>query len=564
MMRETLRFLTAPVRGLHSAVYILAAFAVLSSLLALLRDRLCAHFFGAGTELDIYYAAFRIPDLLFVAIGSLVSVYILIPELSKRSLLERRTYIDTVVVGFSILAVLSAVVAAIFAPKLLALLFPQFAGSGSLSTVVLLTRIMLLQPILLGLSNILAALTQTAHRYVLYSLSPFLYNLGIILGLVVLYPQMGLAGLAWGVVLGAALHLGIQVPSAVGDGYFHALPLLREKKALMRTALISIPRALTLSMNQLAFLALLVLAGMLSSGSIAVFVFGYNLMSVPLSIIGASYSVAAFPTLASALSRGSKDDFIQYVGIAARYILFWSLPATALAIVLRAHLVRVVLGSGAFDWTDTRLTAAVFAILSLTLAAQGLMLLLARAYYAAGRTFVPFIVATFSAVGTLALGVGLLRAFEYPHVVHFADRLMRLESVPGTSIIALAVAFALTSIVATLTLALLFERRFGGFFGHIARTMWQAGAASLGAGMAAYLVLAALGPLTLFSTVLSVFSKGFAAGLAGIATAAFVYALTRNREYRETITAIRARLWKEEYPASPPLASAEEISSSSP
>src|SRR3989338_8352791 len=116
MMRETLRFLASPVRSLSSAVYILAASALLSSFLALGRDRLFAHTFGAGTELDLYYAAFRIPDLIFVAMGSLVSVYILIPELSRRTAEGQKRYIDTIVVGFSMLAVALSIGAFFLAP----------------------------------------------------------------------------------------------------------------------------------------------------------------------------------------------------------------------------------------------------------------------------------------------------------------------------------------------------------------------------------------------------------------------------------------------------------------
>src|SRR3989344_3058055 len=150
MMREALRFLASPVRGLQAAVYVLAASALLSSVLALLRDRLFAHVFGAGTELDIYFTAFRIPDLIFVTIGSLVSVYILIPELARRAPHEQKSYIDTVVMGFSGLAVAISLGAFYLAPHLLSALFPQFALTGHLPILVTLTRIMLFQPILLG------------------------------------------------------------------------------------------------------------------------------------------------------------------------------------------------------------------------------------------------------------------------------------------------------------------------------------------------------------------------------------------------------------------------------
>ncbi len=564
MMRETLRFLASPVRGLQAAVYVLAASALLSSLLALVRDRLFAHTFGAGTELDLYYAAFRIPDFLFVMTGSLVSVYILIPELLRRSADKQKDYIDTVVLGFSALAVVLSSIVAFLAPSLLEMLFPQFVALGHLPTLTTLTRIMLLQPVFLGLSNILASITQTRGRYILYAASPLLYNLGIIFGLLALYPFFGLAGLAWGVVLGASLHLGIQFPSIVGEGFFRSIPRFGERFALLQTAMISIPRALTLSMNQVTFTGLTALASGLSAGSIAVYIFGFNLVSVPLSVIGASYSVAAFPTLASALAEGRTREFIEYVSTAARYILFWSLPAIGLIIVLRAHIVRVILGSGSFDWTDTRLTAAVFALLSISLAAQALMLLLARAYYAAGRTFVPFFIAVASTALTMYLALLLTGQFADADMLRFVERVMRLEDVPGSTIVALPIAFSLVSIGAVIALMIHFERRFGGFFSLIKVSLMQTVLAGTGAALAAYAALVVVGPLTLSSTLASVLLRGLAGGITGIAAAVLVYAILRNREYEETVAAIHGRLWRVPLPKTQPIASAEEIGPSSP
>jgi putative peptidoglycan lipid II flippase len=171
MIYRALRFLSSEVRGLHAAVFVLAFSALLSSILALLRDRLLAHTFGASATLDLYYAAFRIPDLIFVAVGALVSVYILIPELAKRSNTSQKEYLDTIIAGFSLCASAVALLAVVLAPALLRLLFPKIVAAGSLDTLVDLTRIMLLQPIFLGLSNIFAAVTQSRNRYMLYPLS---------------------------------------------------------------------------------------------------------------------------------------------------------------------------------------------------------------------------------------------------------------------------------------------------------------------------------------------------------------------------------------------------------
>ncbi|MEK7106565.1 MAG: lipid II flippase MurJ [Patescibacteria group bacterium] len=541
---QAMRLLDFEVRGINSAVYILAICALASSLLALLRDRLLAHAFGAGAELDLYYAAFRIPDFLFVALGALVSVYVLIPELSRRDNAERKNYIDTIFFGFSALAVLAGIVAAIASPAILSHLFPRFVEAGNLPTLVLLTRIMLLQPILLGLSNIFAAITQTKFRYVLYAASPLLYNLGIIFGITVLYPIFGISGLAWGVVLGAGLHAGVQIPSILRDGFFKRFPRFLEPRALMSTVAVSIPRALALSMNQITFIGLTALAGTLAIGSISIFMFAFNLYSVPLAIIGASYSVAAFPTLARALSLGKQSEFVEHIATATRHIFFWSLPATALVIVLRAHIVRVVLGSGAFDWTDTKLTAASLALLALALVGQGLMLLLVRGYYAAGRTFTPLLVSAGIALGTIGLGELFIRVMDNTAVLSFVQSLLRVENVLGANVLALATAYAGATLLGTIFLAFRFERKFPGYFSQIGRSFAHGIVASFAGGVSAYAMLALVGQVTLASTLASVFVRGFAAGASGLIVSGLAYSLLGNREFAETVAEVRGRLWR--------------------
>jgi putative peptidoglycan lipid II flippase len=543
LKERAIRFLSSEVRGLHAAAYVLAACALLSSLLALVRDRLLAHGFGAGTTLDMYYAGFRIPDLIFVATGALVSVYMLIPELSRRSSQSQRDYIDSIVVGFSAFAVIVAGAAALLAPYILSVLFPEYTGAHA-HELVKITRIMLLQPVLLGLSNILAAITQVRQRYAIYALSPLLYNIGIIFGIVFLYPIWGLSGLAWGVVLGALLHAGIQIPSVVADGFFLRIPRLVEPRALLQTATVSFPRALALSMNQLTFLGLTALAATLTPGSIAVFMFAFNLQAVPLAIIGASYSVAAFPTLAAALSKGERAEFISHVAIAARYVFFWSVPASALILVLRAYIVRVILGSGAFDWTDTRLTAAAFALLSLSLVAQGLTLLLVRGYYAAGRTFVPLLVSSGVAIGTLALGFMSLTVLHDDAMLHAVQTFLRVEDIPGSSVLALAFSYAIVSILGTIVLTIHFEHRFRGFLAQTWRAMVDSVLAALLGALGAYGALAAGGLIITTDTSVSIFLLGLIGGATGIIVASLTYYALGSREYAETFASVRGRLWR--------------------
>lgn len=531
--------------SMHAAAYILGSAALLSSLLALVRDRLFAHTFGADVELDVYYAAFRIPDLLFIAVGSLVSAFVLIPELKKRLPDEQMRYLDAVVVGFAVLAVALSAMAAIFAPALLSVLYPALAASSWFPTLVLTTRIMLLQPILLGLSNIAAALTQSRGRFLLFALAPLLYNVGIIFGLLFLYPALGFAGLACGVVLGAALHLAIQLPSAFSDGFLSRSPRFSDAFALFSTAAISIPRALALSLQQFSFMGLTVLASFLTTGSIAVFTFAHNLQAVPLAIVGASYSVAAFPVLAGAFARGDIGEFSAQVASAARHVLFWSLPAVALIIVLRAHIVRTVLGSGSFDWTDTRLTAAALALFTTALASQSIALLLIRAYYASGRTLVPVSVSAFTAFLTLGGAWWLFTLSRAPFVSDLFEALLRVEELPGSEVLVLPLAFSIASLIGALILALFFNYHFGGFFSRIRDVLGESLAAAFAAGIVAYAVLYAVGDVTLSSTLASVFFRGLLAGIAGIVAAALSYRLLESAEYTEVSVALRKRIWRE-------------------
>lgn len=555
------RFLSAEVRGLQAAAYVLAGSAILSSLLALVRDRLLAHTFGASSALDVYYAAFRIPDLIFVAMGALVSVYMIIPELSRRSEASQRDYIDTVIAGFSILSIAICAGAALLAPGIIAMLFPELVAQGLGDDITLLTRIMLLQPVLLGLSNILAAITQARLRYALYSLSPLLYNIGIILGVAVLYPRFGIAGLAFGVVLGSLLHSVVQVPSALRDGFLRRLPRLREPRALWHTITISLPRALTLSMNQITFIGMTALAGYLTTGSIAVFMFAFNLQAVPLAIIGASYSVAAFPSLVSALSRGERDEFISLIASAARYVFFWSMPAIALIVVLRAHIVRVILGSGHFDWTDTRLTAAAFALFSLSLAAQGLMLLIVRGYYAAGKTYVPFLVSFCMLVATMFFGALSLFALKAEFLRHGVERMLRVEDLPGTAVLGLPFVYALVTIAGCVAMIVHFEYRFAGFVRRVRRSFTDALFSMLVTGAGTYAALYFISERILASTALSIFIQGALAGVCGIAMGCVAYYAIGSREYAEMVASVYARIWQKASEEGTLVASAEEHSS---
>src|SRR3989344_8520166 len=218
MVKKLFARISGPVRGLHQAAYLLAALTLASQILALLRDRTFADSFGAGPTLDMYYAAFRVPALVFALVSSLVSAYVIIPRITgmdregtRRLLSESATFLFAV--GGALCVVL-----AFFMPQFLAFLYPSFATSASSGEFVLLARILLLQPILLGLSGVMASATQVHRRFFLYAISPVLYNLGIILGTTFFYPLWGLPGIGIGVIIGAVAYLAVHIPVVIEAG----------------------------------------------------------------------------------------------------------------------------------------------------------------------------------------------------------------------------------------------------------------------------------------------------------------------------------------------------------
>lgn len=541
MVRRLLTRITAPVRGLHQAAYVLAGLTLASQVLALLRDRLFAHLFGAGEVLDLYYAAFRIPDLVYAMIVSLVSAYVLIPRLA--GLLEDKERARTLVsqaASFLVLGggVISLVLFALI-PTLLAAFFPALVDSPYAGDFVLLTRLLLLQPILLGLSSVLGSVMQLNRRFFLFALSPVLYNVGIILGTIFLYPIYGLTGIGIGVLIGALAHLAVNIPVVYRAGL---APMLVVPRFAVVWSVIrdSVPRSLALGMGSFTTLFMVALAARTGEGGIAVFTLAMNLEAVPLALIGAAYATAAFPVLAEQMGGKQLAAFRQTVLTAARHIIFWSSVITVLVIVLRAHLVRVLLGTGAFDWDDTRLTAAVLGVLVVGLLAQGLILLASRAFYAAGRSWNPLLVQLVGAALSIVGAYSLLRYADIaPLFRYFIEAMLRVPDVPGASILFIALGAAAGQLVMA-ALALLTLRSVApGVARQLVRPLLEGlGAATLG-GAAAYGSLALMGTIAPLTKLVIVFAEGAVAGIVGLLVAGTVLVLLENQEFRDLVAALR-------------------------
>ena len=498
---------------------------------------------------DRYYAAFRIPDFLFATLASLLSLYALLPVLSRLEQTHSGVMVSflrkALLIFFVAMGAVSGLVY-LCVPQLVTLLSPTIASPE----MIMLVRILLLQPIFLGASNILASLTQLRHRFFLYSISPVLYNLGIIFGLLFLYPRFGVSGLGWGVVLGALMHLCVQVPFFFSEKAEPRLPWHKTYKEFIHVLGLSVPRTLALAAGQISLFALVAIASFFSPGSISVFMFAFNLQAVPLTIIGVSYSVAAFPSLARLHAAGKREEFAEYIETALRHIFFWAIPATVLIIVMRAQLVRVILGAGAFSWEATRLTAAALALFVVALAAQSVTLLIARGYYAAGSTRKPLYWGVVDVVVSVCSSVLFVGLFTHSQFVRdFVEALLRVSDVPDTLVLMLALGYCVGSLAQFCVGFFFFMGDFNIPHIRLGRLIFQSFAASVLGGGAAYLVLFVSGTAETINTLVGLVLQGLVAGTVGLFTIACVLALLKNQELTEVLAATKRRFASSTAPA---------------
>lgn len=376
------------------AAFLLATASILSRLLGVLRDRLLATYFGAGAQLDAYYAAFRLPDTIYnlIILGALSAGFLpMLAELRAKDGKDASLRFASLVLGWvSLVLVVCALIGSAFAPQIVPWFVHGF-DRERLSLTVQLSRLLFLSPVLLGISAVFGGVLQSARKTLAFAFAPVWYNVGILAGIVVLAPRIGVMGVVIGVLAGAALHAGTQGIGAIHEG-IRWPAALRWTADMRRLLLLTLPRLAALGASQLSLVILLSLASTLPTGSVAVFQLGNNLQSFPLGVIGISFAVAAFPLLSEAAGKGSYEEYHAVLGKTGRRIIFFLLPMAGAFILLRAQLVRLILGDGAFDWGATIATAEVVGWFAVSLPAQALIPLLTRGFYALQSTWTPFIV----------------------------------------------------------------------------------------------------------------------------------------------------------------------------
>jgi putative peptidoglycan lipid II flippase len=453
----------------RAAGTVMAAF-VLSNLVGLARQILVSREFGTQDVIDAYNAASTFPDILFslIAGGALASAFVptVTSFLAKGD--RRNAWYLSSAIGNLILLVLSSLclVSALFAPWIVShILAPEFSPQQQALTSSLL-RILLIAPTIFGISGLIMGLLNAHQVFLWPALAPSMYWLGMIFGVLFLSPSMGIYGLAWGAVLGACLHLAVQIPSLLrlpGRQYFSSLglkfPAVREVGRLMA------PRLLGVAAVQLNFLVNTVLATGQPVGSLTAIKYAWAIMTMPQVVIAQAIAIAALPTFSAQVARGELSAMRNSLAATLRGITLLSLPASVGLVLLRVPLITMLFERGEFDSHSTQLVAWALLWYGVGLLGHSVVEILSRAFYAMHNTLTPVL------VGAAAMSLNIIFS------IGFSNLFTRMGWTPHGG---LALANSLATTLEMLILLLLMSRKLTGInWPEIIPALWQTSLATL-------------------------------------------------------------------------------------
>jgi putative peptidoglycan lipid II flippase len=402
----------------RAAGTVMAAF-IVSQISGLFRSVLVLNTFGASPEMDSFLAANQVTDTLFqlVAGGALASSFIpaftaLLVQGDRQGAWRLASAIANLIM--LILSLLAAL-AAFFAPQLV-----RYTLAAGLATdpylealTINLLRLMMPAAVIFGLSGLIMGILNANQVFLVPALTPSMYNFGLIAGAVVFAPTMGIYGLAVGVLLGAVLHLGLQIPTLLRQKGSYFLTLGLDQPAVREVGRLIGPRLFGLAVLHINSWVNIILAGFQPEGSITAIKSAFTLMLMPQVAIAQSVAVAAMPTISAQHARGELQEVRSSISASLRGVLLLSLPASLGLILLRRPLVVALYQRGAFDERSTELFTWALLWYAAGLVGHSLVEVLARAFYALHDTKTPV------KVGALAMGLNIAFSLAFVALFNF-------------------------------------------------------------------------------------------------------------------------------------------------
>lgn len=544
-MNAIKRLLVGELQSITGAAILIGASSLVSRLLGVLRERLLVGAFGVGDKLDAYYASFQAPNFLYnlLILGTLSVA--LIPVFVEWYEKDRREAWRIAGAVFNLTALTMGALALlliVFAPVFTRLVAPGFSGEKFTLTVSL-TRVMALSPLLFAVSSVFGSVLNARRNYLVAALAPLVYNVSIIAGIVFGAPRYGVYAVAVAVTVGAAAHALLQAAAALAIGFRPASGLGLENPGVRLVGKLFFPRVWGIDISQISLLIGSVIGSTLAVGSVALFNLATNIQTVSVGVFGIPFAIAAFPIFSTALARGDRKQFLAVLSRTARQIVFFLLPLGAMTIVLRAHLIRLVIGTEKLSWNDTRLAAAALAFFAVSMFLQGLTPLFSRAFYALKNTVIPVVISGGAVLVYIGVAYGLLAFFGDRGVSSRLVDLLRLRGVADLRMLALPVSFSIASAAQAAALVAVLRLKYGPLDGRrIAFSVVKTLAASLAALVATrlglYLATAVFSDHTFFGIL---GQTVFAAAL-GFAAFFAIALLARSEEAVVFLTSLRRRL----------------------
>jgi len=457
-----LNFFNHQTKTVGRAAIILTFSALFSRFLGIIRDWLLARTFGASPELDVYFAAFKIPDFVYNVLimgGISVAFLPLFSEYFSKNEKEAWEFTSNSLNVFLVLLISLSLLLFILTPQLVRIIAPGFSLTQKDLTISL-TGLMLLSPIFFGLSAILSGVLQYFNRFLVYSLCPLLYNLGIIFGILFLQPRFGVLGVALGVILGAFSHFAIQIPSVLNCG-FSLKPIFNFKDSrLKRVFVLMIPRTFGVASQQLNLIFINAIASTLATGSIAIFNFANNIQYFPIGIVGVSVAIAAFPALAKNWAEDQKEKFIEKFYLAFKQILYFVLPASILIFFFRNLIVNILLRHGNFSLEAARLTEGCLGLFSLSIFASSLIPLIFRAFFSFQDTKTPTLISLISMGLNIILAYFLTWFLKFDSLFKgFLANIFSLKGIENISVLGLSLAVTVSTIFQFVLMMIFLKKR---------------------------------------------------------------------------------------------------------
>ena len=433
-----------------SAASIVALGFVFSRFLGLLRSVVIADAFGTEPDLAAYWVAFRLPDLVFQLLAGATLSAAFIPTFSRVVLRQGEVagwrLASSVLNLVAVATVVATALAFIAAPWLVPLLAPGLGEATGREAelqamAVELTRLMLISPLFFGISGMVMGILNARQHFIAPAFAPVVYNLGIIFGALFLAGPFGIHGLAWGVVLGSAGHLVVQLPALRSVGMVWRPSLDLGSEAVRDVLRLMGPRVVGLAAAQINLLVIVFFASFVSDEAISAVNYAFLMMMLPVGVIGMAISTAVFPSLAAHAAAHESAQLRTSVSNALRVILFLSIPAAVGLAILARPAIQILLERGEFDARSTDMVVDALVFYAAGIAAMGGVEILSRGFYALSDTRTPVTIA----VITMALNVA------------FAALLVQPFGIAG-----LAAAASLASLVEFLLLLRLLDVRVGG------------------------------------------------------------------------------------------------------